>query len=118
MLAWTGRLAVLGWLAVALVSAGGWYVTATRLTRIAGGGDLAPAVGALAAAVAVTLVWRWASDDRRRSALGRGLCPACRAPLAWRHEHADGRMGGLIAAECVQCGFAHAEEGDCPDCAA
>lgn len=108
------------WLALLVVAAGGWGVTAARLTRIWGADEAAPAVGfAVAVLVAVT-IWRWAQGDREQRALAAQRCPRCSDALSAAHVHArPGGVGtGLQRWQCARCGYEHSEALTCAECAA
>ncbi len=107
------------WVGLAVVAPAAWFVTATRLMRLGGLHEAAPAIGLLvAAAIAVTL-WRWAQTDREQIALAELRCPRCRATLDVRHEHArPAAASGVQQWTCSGCGYEHAEALTCAQCAA
>jgi uncharacterized protein YbaR (Trm112 family) len=114
------RAVAAGWLIFALVAAGGWYITATRLSYRWGLEDAAPAVGVIVGVAAGLLLWRWSRSDSRAASLERLACPDCGARLDVAHEHArPGALSdGLTEWRCSSCGFAEARPLTCPQCAA
>jgi ribosomal protein S27AE len=107
------------WFALALVAAGGWFLTGTKISSHLGLGAASPAVGVAAAAAVVVTIWRWARVDREQRALVNGVCPRCAARLASRHEHArpGALSAGLVEWQCGECGWARTEPLTCERCA-
>ena len=114
------RYPTVAWSALGLVATAAWFVTATRLMRIWGFAEAAPAIGLLTAAVVAVTLWRWAATDRRQSALAVLRCPRCAGAITVQHDHA--RPGGLATGvqswTCGRCEFSHAEPLTCAECAA
>ena len=110
----------LAWIALAVVASVGWYLTATRLSRIWGLNNAAPAIGLLVAVLVALTLWRWALTDRRERSLAEQRCPGCDTTLQPRHEHArpGGIAVGLARWDCGRCGYSHVEALTCADCAA
>ncbi len=109
------------WIVIALVSAGGWFVTGTRLMRLAGFDGASPALGAVVAAVVVIVIWRWARQDRVDRDLMALVCPRCAGGLAVTHDHArsHGALArGLTQWRCEACGYDHSRALTCERCAA
>ncbi len=109
------------WIALALVSAAGWFVTGTRLMRLAGLESASPALGAMVAAIVVIVMWRWARQDRLDRDLIALVCPRCAERLAVTHDHArsDGALArGLTQWRCDACGYDHSRPLTCERCAA
>ena len=110
-----GRLA---WVALVLVSALAWFETGRGLAFRLGLTGAEAGIGlALAAVVSLTLV-RWARSDAESRALAALECPACHAPLATRHEHGTGRVGGRQVWSCGSCGLERIARLTCAGCAA
>ena len=111
---------MLGWIALAIVASGAWYLTGSRLARLWGLNDAAPAIGLLVAVLVALTLWRWALTDRRESSLAEQRCPDCGATLHPHHEHArpGGIAVGLARWDCGRCGYAHVEALTCAECAA
>ncbi len=114
------RYPLVAWSALGAVATAAWFVTATRLMRIWGLPEVAPAIGLLAAAVVAVTLWRWALADRRQNALAALRCPRCSRSIDVRHEHAraDGVETGVVSWTCHQCGYQHSEPLTCAECAA
>lgn len=108
----------LGWGALVLVSALAWFQTGRGLAFRLGLDGAEAGVGvALAAVVTLTLV-RWARADAEARALAALECPACRARLATRHEHATRVLGGRQLWSCSNCGLERMARLTCTGCAA
>jgi hypothetical protein len=108
------------WIALAVIGAGGWFVTGTRLMRLAGLESASPAVGALLAAAVVIAMWRWAREDRIDRQLAALTCPRCAERMIVTHDHArSGALdGGLTQWRCVACDYEHSRALTCERCAA
>ena len=109
------------WIALALVSAGSWFIAGTRLMRLAGLESASPALGAAVAAAVVLVMWRWARQDRVDGNLMALVCPRCAERLVVTHDHArsDGALAhGLTQWRCDACGYGHSRALTCERCAA
>ncbi|MDP6605330.1 MAG: hypothetical protein QF664_03590 [Dehalococcoidia bacterium] len=114
------RYPSIAWLVLGVIASAAWFVTATRLMRLWGLNDAAPALGLLAAAVVALTLWRWAAADRRGMALAALRCPRCDQPLRTEHSHARPRgvATGIQRWHCGLCQYEHSEALTCPQCAA
>jgi ribosomal protein S27AE len=111
-----GHAASLAWTGFAVVAAGGWYLTATRLTYRFGPDEAAQGVGLLVALAVGLTVWRWGREDRRSATLAAGLCPRCGKGVGVRHEHGMAGRAGVTRWACSECGYDHTEPLTCEAC--
>jgi hypothetical protein len=113
------RYPTAAWIALGVVATAAWFVTATRLMRLWGFSDAAPAIGLIAAAIVALTLWRWAATDRLQRALAVLRCPRCAEAIETQHEHArpGGVETGLQSWTCQQCGYVHSEPLTCAECA-
>jgi len=113
------RYPMVAWGALGVVATAAWFVTATRLMRIWGFSDAAPAIGLIAAVIVALTLWHWAATDRTQRALAVLRCPRCSQAIETRHEHArPGGVGsGLQSWTCDHCGYLHSESLTCAECA-
>jgi predicted RNA-binding Zn-ribbon protein involved in translation (DUF1610 family) len=107
------------WGALAVLAAGAWFLTGTRISYRLGFDAAAPAIGLLVAVAVATTIWRWGRADHDAVALERGACPRCGTALVRRHEHAvpGVRREGQIEWRCPACAFERIEPLTCERCA-
>ena len=98
----------------------GGYLLGSRLTSDQVGGLLGLAVflSLLALSLGTAL------QELRMERLVSGICPRCRASVAYEHRHRrwdparSGWLPPMTSWECRQCNFAQSEAWACPSCPA